>query len=95
MNKTQADAAARAVLEPGIRAQQEARRKRHEQEFIEARRRQVSRFAFAGFGIGAALACFHFRDEYPLVVGSALMGSLAGTVLGWIVAWWRGRSRAG
>ena len=63
MNRTQADAAARAVLEPGIRIQEEARRKRREQAFIEARRRQVSRFAVAGSGIGAALAYFHFGKE--------------------------------
>ncbi|MFT3760731.1 hypothetical protein [Thauera sp.] len=94
MNKNQADAVARAILEPGIRAQEEARCKRCEQEAIEARRRQVSRFAVAGFGIGNALAYFHLGHPLTASIGIGSMGCLAGSMLGWLLVLWCGRSRA-
>ncbi|ENO88237.1 DUF1754 domain-containing protein [Thauera linaloolentis] len=84
MNKTQAEAMVRAVLEPGFRAHEEARRKRLDEAQAEARRRRVAGFALVGFGIGAALG--YFTDE-PMPLGAGLIGSVAGSVLGWLVVW--------
>ena len=82
MEKTQADAIARAILEPDLRAQEELRTKRALEAAHHARKRRIAWFTLAGCGIGAAVA---FLSGERLLLGF-LWGSIAGSAVGWLVA---------
>lgn len=83
MEKTQADAIVRALLEPDLRAQDELRRKRAIESAQLARRRRVAWLTLVGAGIGAAVAYLsgtHFSI-------SVIWGGLAGSAAGWLITW--------
>ena len=85
MDKTQAEMIAQAILEPGLRAQEETRRKREAETVRLAQKRQVARFLLAGFGIGAAVA---YQTGMHVSSGGfcgGLLGGLAGSAIGWLV----------
>ena len=85
MEKTQADAAAQAILEPHLRAQEarseEIRAKHAAEDALIARKRRVAWFVLAGSGIGAVIAHFSgFRFSLGII-----WGGLAGSAIGWLV----------
>lgn len=90
MKKDQAEAVANAILEPGLKAQDELRHKRE----MEERRRTLSRFtaafALVGFAVGAAVA--HFTGGRFTIGG--LWGAICGAAIGQFVGAWRARRRA-
>ncbi|MCW4454504.1 hypothetical protein OK348_06815 [Flavobacterium sp. MXW15] len=90
MDKRQADAIARAILEPGIRAQEEVYRKRMAEALFLVRRRQVGRLALIGCAIGGVVAYF---IEVRLTQG-LIGGGATGAVLGGLFIWLRARSHA-
>ena len=90
MDKSQADAVARALLEPGLRTQQEVRRQRAVAARLMARKRQAAWCALAGSAIGVVAA--HFMVQ-RLMLG-AVWGASVGAGLAWIILGLRGRSRA-
>lgn len=85
MDKTQADAAAQAILEPHLRAQdtrrEEIRAKRVAEEAILARKRRVAWFGLAGSGIGATIA---YVSGIRFTLG-IIWGGIAGSAVGWLV----------
>ncbi|MCD9087254.1 hypothetical protein [Stenotrophomonas sp. SY1] len=89
MEKTQADAIARAMLEPRTEAREDIRRRRAAQAQWLHRKRQVAWFALAGTGVGAVAA--YWLDQQ--LGGGLVYGALAGAAMGWGVLWLRGRSR--
>lgn len=89
MDKSQADAIAEAILEPGLKEREVRRRKRAAEQRSLADRRVVAWFAFPGFVIGAAVA--HFSGER--FSSGVIWGGIAGAVVGWAVVGWRRRRR--
>lgn len=81
MEKTQADAIAQAILEPGLRAQEELRSKRAAESAQLARKRRVAWFTLCGAGIGVAVA--HFSGAHFSVC--VMWGGLAGSAVGWLI----------
>ncbi len=81
MEKGQADAIAKALFEPSLRAQEEFRTKLALESSQLARRRRVAWFTLAGCGIGAPIAYF---GGAGLSVG-VIWGGLAGAVVGSLV----------
>jgi hypothetical protein len=81
MEKGQADAIAKAILEPGLRAQEEFRAKRALESGQLARRRKIAWFTLAGCSIGAPIAYF---GGAGLSIG-VIWGGLASAVVGWFV----------
>ncbi len=82
MDKTQAEIISQAILEPALRAQDEATQNREKAARVHARNQHLAWFCFSGFGLGAAIA--HF-SSFPLVTG-ALAGVVAGSLVGWLIA---------
>ncbi len=84
MEMKQADAAAEAILEPHLRAQQarneELRVKQVAEEALQARKRRVAWFVLFGAGIGAAST---YIGGFPFVQG-VVWGGLAGSAIGWL-----------
>jgi len=81
MDESQADAIARAILEPDSKAREELRRKRESQDLDLAHRRRLAWFALAGAAIGTAIAYaagVHFARG---TLGGALAGILVGRLL--------------
>lgn len=81
MEKEQADFIAQAIMEPGLHAQDDIRRKRVARAAKVARNRRIARVALAGSCIGAAVAYFSSINVFGGIVG----GGLAGWVLGWLI----------
>jgi hypothetical protein len=81
MDKSNLDAIAQAILEPGVRAQDEIRRKRQAKAAQIARNRRIARYALAGSCIGAAVAYFSNTHLF----GGFVLGGLAGWIVGWLV----------
>ncbi|WP_349656787.1 hypothetical protein [Xanthomonas sp. 10-10] len=90
MDKSQADAIAQAIFEPEVKAQEETRRKRAEQDRSLADRRVVAWVSLPGFVIGAALAYFTGHR----FSNGVIWGGVAGGAVGWAVVWWRRRRSA-
>ena len=90
MDKSQADAISRAVLEPDPKVQEELHRKRALEAQWLADRRQAAVFVLVGFAIGAAVA--YFTGERFTAGG--LWGGIAGGAVGWALVWWRKRGGA-
>ena len=81
MDKKQADSVARAILEPEMSAQEEARRKRAARAIDRSRKQQIGWFTLAGFTGGAAVA---YVAAISLVLGFFL-GGLAGSLVGYVI----------
>ncbi|WP_051322539.1 hypothetical protein [Luteimonas sp. J29] len=90
MEKQQAEAIAKTILEPDLNAQAELRRKREAENRSLAVRRFIAGFVLVGFAIGAAAA--FFTGERFTVGG--LWGGIGGAAVGWVVGAWRDRRRA-
>ena len=90
MDKSQADAIARAVLEPDPRVQEDLRRRRALEARWLADRRQVAVFLLVGFAIGALIA-YLIGERFT---AGGLWGGMAGGALGWALVWWRSRRGA-
>lgn len=90
MDKSQADAIARAMLEPDLKVQEELRQKRVAEDRSLADRRLVAWFSLPGFALGAAMAYF---IGHRLASG-AIWGGIAGSSVGWAAVWWRRRRAA-
>lgn len=90
MEKSHADAIARAILEPDLKAQEELRRKRAAETQQLAEKRKVAWLGLLGFAIGALAA--HLMGERISVGG--LWGGMAGAAAGWAIALWRNSRRA-
>lgn len=87
MDKLQADAVARAVLEPDLEFKKALRRRHAEEEQRIADRRIVAWCALIGAATGtvaAVMAGIRFSN-------GTLWGAVAGTAIGWLVAWRRRR----
>ncbi|TPG48846.1 hypothetical protein EAH75_10560 [Rhodanobacter glycinis] len=84
MEKSQADAVARAILEPDLRAQEELRSKRAIESAQLARKRRVAWLALVGAGIGAAVA---YVSGAQFSTG-VIWGGLAGSAVGWFITRW-------
>ena len=85
MDKTQAEAAAQAILEPHVREQEakseELRGKRAAELEYQARKRPMAWFVLAGSAIGVVAAHFvGFRFTQGI-----LLGCLGGAAIGWLV----------
>ena len=85
VDKSQAEAIARAILEPDLEAQKAIRSKRAAEERSLADRRLVAWFSLPGFVIGAAVA--HFTGNR--FSNGIIWGGIVGAIVGWIVVWWR------
>ena len=90
MEKQQAEAIAKVILEPDLNAQAELRRKQEAEDRSLAVRRFIAGFVLVGFAIGAATA--FFAGERFTVGG--LWGGIGGAAVGWVVGAWRDRRRA-
>ena len=94
MDKNQAEAAARAILEPELQAQREYqahRREAEEKAESQQRNRRIAAwFLLAGAAIGVAVV--HYTGQ-RLAQGIA-WGGIAGGVVGWTVAFIKGRTAA-
>jgi asparagine N-glycosylation enzyme membrane subunit Stt3 len=84
MEKEQADAISKAILEPGLRAQEEFRTRRSLESGKLARNRKVNWIILAGCIFGAAAAYF---GGVPLFFG-VVLGGLAGAMVGVFVTRW-------
>ncbi|MFP7722790.1 hypothetical protein [Lysobacter sp. A3-1-A15] len=91
MNRAQADAIARAFLQPD--QQREANRARQAREaWDERERRKVAAMTLVGFAIGAPIA--HYLGVSFTQGG--LWGGITGAAVGWLwLAWRRHRYHAG
>lgn len=85
MDKSQVDEIAQAILQPGLKAQEELRIKRAAGEQRMADRRLVAWFSIPGFAIGAAIA-WYAGHRFS---NGVIWGGITGTVVGWIVVGWR------
>ena len=81
MNKTQAEAVAKAIMEPDLRAQEELQKKRERESTDIARKRRVAWLSLAGAGVGAVIS-YYTGERFSLGV---LWGGIAGSALGWLV----------
>ena len=80
MDKKQAEAVAQAMLEPGLRAQEEAGRKKAVKAAQRARQRRVAWFALAGMGAGIVIS---YLGEIRFTQG-IIWGGLFGALVGWL-----------
>ena len=80
MDKSQAEAIAKAILEPDLQAQEEIRRKHAAEALYMAHKRQVAWYALAGAFIGAAVTYFMGQRFTVGVVLGALLGTGVGTL---------------
>src|SRR5690606_39377281 len=90
MEKQQAEAIAKVILEPDLNAQAELRRKREAEDRSLAVRRFIAGFVLVGFAIGAATA--FFAGERFTVGG--LWGGIGGAAAGRVVGAGPDRRRA-
>ena len=65
MEKNQADAIAQAILEPGLKAQEEILSKRAADAAKLSLQRRIAWFGLAGFAIGAVVGHFAFDKVFP------------------------------
>jgi hypothetical protein len=91
MDKPQAEAIAKSMLEPDVKAQEAIRRKRDAQRQSLAKRHKVAWFALAGALIGASIARL---TGYPISEG-VIWGGVPAAAVGWLfVTWNQHRSAA-
>ncbi len=90
MDKAQAEKIGDAILEPGIVAQRENRRKLDAQSLKTARNRQVAWFILGGYGIGALVAYFIGQR----IFFGGICGGVVGAAVGWLIFWLRRTSPA-
>lgn len=90
MPRQQAEAMARAVLEPDPIAQAALRRKREAEARSLSIRRWMALFALVGFAVGAA-AAFALGERFTV---GGLWAGTGGAAVGWAVGAWRNRRRA-
>ena len=90
MERNHAEAIAKAIMEPGLKAQEELRRKREAERRSLAVRRSAAGFVLVGFAIGAGAA---YLVGVRFTTGG-LWGGMAGAVVGWAVGAWRTRGGA-
>lgn len=81
MEKTQADAIVKAIMEPDLRAQEELRTKRAQESADLARRRRVAWFTLAGCGIGGVVAYIAGVRISEGIVWGGITCTLAGWTL--------------
>ena len=81
MDKKQADVVARSILEPGTRAQEEARLKRTIEANERSRRQRIAWFSLAGCAVGSVTAYFGVISFVPGFFSGGLVGSLVGYVI--------------
>ena len=86
MDRNQADAIARAILEPDLTVQEESSRKRAAAAAKLAKQRRLAWFGLAGFAMGAAVGYYAFGRLAPY----GLVGLCAAVLVGHLVP-----SRAG
>lgn len=80
LDKSQAEAAAQAILAPGAAAQEEVRQRRAAGAMQMVRKRKVAWFALAGSCTGAAAGFF---GDVQFALG-VTWGGLAGAAIGWL-----------
>ncbi len=90
MDESQADAIARAILQPDVRMKEELARKRAADAARTAQSRAMAWAAIIGAGVGGVTA---YAAGLGLLQG-VLWGSMAGAALGRLWAWSRSWSRA-
>lgn len=88
MDKTQAEAAAQAVLLPSREAQEEMRRSKAIQARKLAQQRFISRFALLGLVAGVVIGYFMHKNMLAFLG----FGGAVGIVVGGVVASWPGRA---
>lgn len=81
MDKSQAEAIVQAMLEPGLSAQEELRRKQAAEDVQHARQRRGAWLVLAGGGAGAVIA--HFSGVR--FTQGILWGSVAGAFTAWLI----------
>lgn len=86
MDKTQADAAADALLEPQLKAQEAFRRKREVEARRLAERRKTAWLMLLGGAVGAAAA---YATGERITKG-LLWGCVGGSVVGFLLFQWNG-----
>lgn len=79
MDKSKTEAVAQAVLEPGLQAQEDLRRKRAAEAAQLVRQQRVAWFALAGSALGAGGA---YVSGAHFLLGFTL-GGIIGTTVGW------------
>lgn len=90
MDKQQAEAIAQAILQPSLDEREKLRQKREARQRSLADRRVAALFMISGFAIGALVAYWtgHRFSE------GIFWGGPAGSLVGWMVVWWRRRRSA-
>ncbi|MBK1690204.1 hypothetical protein [Rubrivivax gelatinosus] len=90
MDKQQADAIAQAILQPGLDEREKMRQKREARQRSLADRRLVAWVTMPGFAIGALVA---YWTGHRFAEG-VVWGGFAGSLVGWMLVWWRRRRSA-
>lgn len=85
MERDQADAIVKAILEPATREREQAKRKRELMGRQMAHRRKVAWVALFGCAVGWVVG---YLTDYR-IAQCVLWGGLAGAACGWLVAGWR------
>jgi|26BtaG_2_1085354.scaffolds.fasta_scaffold04760_6 hypothetical protein len=85
MEESRADAIARAILQPDLKAREELRRKRAKEASWLVEKRKVAWLALIGFAVGAAAAIYGGER----FTNGALWGFLSGGAIGWLWIGWR------
>jgi len=80
MDRNQADAIARAILEPDLEAQEQLRRKRAVEAHAAVEQRRRAWFGLGGFAVGAVVGYVGFGQ----VSTFGLAGGGVGVLLGWV-----------
>lgn len=65
MDSNQADAVAKAILQPDLEAREDSGRRREAEAVTVRRQRRTGWFGLAGFAMGAALGYFAFDRIFP------------------------------
>ena len=90
MQKSQAEAIVDAILEPGVKAQEDLRRKREAERRSLAKSRFTAAFVLVGFVVGAT-AAYLAGNRFTF---GGLWGAICGAAIGQIIGTWHGRRRA-
>ncbi|KRA41541.1 hypothetical protein [Pseudoxanthomonas sp. Root630] len=81
MDKKQADAIARAILEPDLKAQEDLNRRRASEAARLIMQRRLAWFGLAGFSIGAAIGYYAFEKVAPYGLIGLCVAVLVGRLI--------------
>lgn len=90
MDNSQADAIAKAMLEPDKKAQEEIRRRRLAEAQSLSRRRKVAWFVLAGALLGVVVVQFTGQRFSEGII----WGGIPGAIVGWLFVTWGRRKPA-